>query len=342
LPRTKTFSEKYGKPDEDPRIASLPREVATAVRAMNPEDQISYLDSLTKTEAMIENGETFTPDISPTKRRPGRKPAANPGARTKLHIAGADPSLPLPELRQQEQEIIAQRSREAMEALEAELGDFPEDDDDAAIQFGRLYAAQDAAQQGDDQSAPKALSPAEREAAEQAARDAELAAFAERAGVNVTNVLAGPFPAVQTRTSGDMESPETYTVERVPCELRVLDVGRDYELEVKFGDGSWETVAGPHREPTGASAVMALRRIRPVDFEAFGLALAKLPAPHPARYFRVTYGAGERTPKTQAERDAFNREVRERMIEQRRSIAMRRGNREDDQVEPAIICGGLV
>jgi hypothetical protein len=338
MPRTRLGDKVAAmKADDQARaaqIANLPADVRQALASMTEEDRDNYLRSLDRVDEMAAKGETLPPPApygltkdGTARQKPGRKPDTKPGKRTKIKVEGADPNLPIPELRQQEREIIKQKSKEAMEALEAELGDFPEDAPEAAVQFGRLYLNDPAAE-----PATKAPTIEEREAQERAAREAEFAEAFERAGISMTNVVAGSFQAVQMRPTGDPDELETYTVERVSCELRVLDLGKDYELQVRFGDGAWESVAGPHREPSGASAVMARRRIRPVDSDAFGLALARLPSPHPARQFKVTLGAGEGVPKTPKEREERNKEIREQMAKQRQSNALHRGCYAD--VEP--------
>jgi hypothetical protein len=67
--------------ERDSRISALPRDVREAVLAMAPDEQDQYLASLAEVERKEATGEVFTPNVA--KKKPGRKAAAHPGARTK-------------------------------------------------------------------------------------------------------------------------------------------------------------------------------------------------------------------------------------------------------------------
>jgi hypothetical protein len=293
-------------PDLAARIAQLPRDVRAGLATLSETEQRAYIQSLDKVSEMEARGETFTPGTpapygvtksGKPKAKPGRKPAQAPGARTA--------ERPEPVLREMDLETIAEH---------------PEDHPDVPVQFGRTDAP------AAEQQATKAPSAEERERAERAEQEAQLAATLERSGAIASDVLAGPFDAIQLRPEGDPDDLANYTVEKVPCQLRMTDTGRAYQLEVRFEGQAWEPVGGSHRDPPGSATVMAMKRIRPVDWDQFGLALAALPKPHPyiqAREGKVTYGAGELAPKTDAERQAFNRQVREDMAQQRSSMKAR-------------------
>jgi hypothetical protein len=100
-----------------------------------------------------------------------------------------------------------------------------------------------------------------------------------KAGLSTGN--AGPFPAVQTITEGDVEiDPASFRVERLDCEVRIVDTGKDYSLQVRW-DGEWQLEMNGMRDPTSAGHILARKDIKPVDSDAFGRAVSSLPNPHP-------------------------------------------------------------
>ena len=158
-----------------------------------------------------------------------------------------------------------------------------------------------------------------------------------RQGLNTSNVVAGPFAAVQLVSQGDPEDLANYRVERLECELRLIDTGRGYRLEMRYppppdeagSDGSWEEI-GTTYHPDGSVATMAFRRIKPLDSDAFGLALSRLQSPHPAVAAKLDRGPRGARPMAADERRKHNEEIREAMQAQRRSNALHRRCYEGD------------
>jgi hypothetical protein len=130
MPRTRLGDRVAAdKAARDAQIAALPPEVAAAVRQMSPSEQDQYLASLDKVDAMQAAGETFEPDLSDARwgtkadgtprKKPGRRPATNPGQRSaaKMTRDGIGPTL---------EDYLAQ----------IPLEEHPEDDPEATVQFG--------------------------------------------------------------------------------------------------------------------------------------------------------------------------------------------------------------
>jgi hypothetical protein len=328
LPKIKTFAEKEAgrarKAADKARaeqLKALPPDVRAAVEQMSVEDQISYLQSLDKVADMAAKGETWTPGTpapygvtkdGKVRQKPGPKPQP-PGARTK--------ERPEPFVRDLD--------------LEAIIGNF--DDDEPVVLYG--YRGDD---DGDDDgtSGSPPVTAAELEAAERAEQQAYVDAALARLGINSSNVVVGPVAAVQLKPVGDPTDLVNYRVDRLDCELRLLDTGRGYRLEFRYlpppeagSDGAWETI-GDTYHPDGSAASMARMDIRPVDWDAFGLALAAVPSPHPAvadKLDRGPRGAGEGAPKTDDERRRWNEDIKRQMIEQRQRNALHRGVYEGDR-----------
>jgi hypothetical protein len=341
VPRVKSFAEKEADrartAERKAKIAALPAEVAEAVRAMPPTEADQYLASLDKVADMQASGATFTPDLTKSdqpKKKPGRKPAANPGQRTAAPMT---------------RDGIGESLEEFSARLPDLLEDCPEDDPDVPVQFGYdVYEGQlnehgNPIVRSDDAPKPTA---AEREAAERAAERAEqeeyVAAALARLGLSSSNVVAGPFAAVQLVTVGDPDVDlANYRIDRRDCELRLIDTGRGYRLEMRYlpppeagSDGPFEEI-GTTYHPDGSVASLARVQIKPIDFDAFGLALSRLASPHPAvasMLDRGPRGASEGVPKTDAERRQRNEEIKRQMIEQRQRNALHRGSYEGDVV----------
>jgi hypothetical protein len=334
LPRTK-LTEKYCKPktDEptktapDERLSTLPPEVREALASMSDEDRDNYLQSLDKTDAMIKSGETFTPDVpapygfrkdGQPKDKPGRRPAANAGQRTAAKMArdGIGQSL---------EEFVVQHAEQ--------LEDHPEDDPDVPVKFGYETYAGQIDENGNPIIRPDGAptpTAAERAEAERAAERAEQeAALAEALARHSLSNVTGPFPAVRLISQGDPDDLANYTVDRRDCELRLRDVGKAYRLEMRYlPDGPWETV-GDAYHPDGSVAALARMQVKPLDSDAFGLALNALPKPHPAVTHLYDRGPRELRPMTADEQRKHNEEIKRKMIEQRQANALHRGNYTD-------------
>jgi hypothetical protein len=302
------------------QLEALPPDVRAGVLTLDPDQQDQYLASLAEVERKEAAGEVFTPDMpapygrksdgSP-RAKPGPKPQS-PGARTK---ARPDFSIGCKEM-----------------DLEAILDDF--DDDEPVVLYG--YRGDD-----DEPSGPASLVPtpkltaAEREAQEKAEQQAYVDAALARLGLNSSGVVVGPVAAVQLKPVGDPTDLVNYRVDRLDCELRLLETGRGYRLEFRYlpppeagSHGAWETI-GDTYHPDGSAASMARMNIRPVDWDAFGLAIAAVPSPHPAVADKLDRGPRDARPMTADERRKHNEEIKSAMQAQRQANYLHRGNYAD-------------
>jgi hypothetical protein len=165
----------------------------------------------------------------------------------------------------------------------------------------------------------------DRIAAEKAAQEAALAAELAKRGISTSNVLV-TAAAVRLVSEGDPEDLANYRVDRLECELRLVDTGRADRLEVRYlPDGVFEEI-GTTYHPDGSAASMARMSIRPTDWDAFGRALGSIPTPHPAVAEKLDRGARDARQLTADERREHTQAIKEQMQAKRQTNYLHRDN----------------
>jgi hypothetical protein len=77
-------------------------------------------------------------------------------------------------------------------------------------------------------------------------------------------------------------------------------------------------------DATTAGVVLARKQIKPIDSDAFGVAVSALPKPHPGVAHLYDFRPRDARPLTEQERQEHVRKVKEAMIKQRQSNALHR------------------
>jgi hypothetical protein len=291
-------------------IAKLPREVRAGLATLSREEQAAYLASLDRMADMETKGETFLPQMADPeapygrrrdgtpKARPGRKPAPNPGARTK------------------ERPERTQTSQIDLEALLAELPD-----GDEPIPVPADYPRPGAAPEVTELAPQVPTAADDREAAEREAYELELAEALEKAGRTSTGreIVSREFTGQRRVEPEDPDDPLAIATVETRT-YRVTADDQQYHLEqlmpVPGGIGSsWHTVRSCY-DLTGLAFHFAFYRVV-VDFAA---AIQGVPRYRPDRQ-RYMDGMWKpepapATPEARAQRDS---EIRAEMARQRRA-----------------------
>jgi hypothetical protein len=274
-------------------LAALPPDVRAGLMTLTLDEQRAYLRSLDRIADMEAKGATFVPDMqSPDapyglkkdgtpKRRPGRPPAANPGARTK------------------------ERPERVMREIDLEeiLADLPEVDEEITFTNypDRL-----------NEPAP-AVSAAELEAAEKAAYEAELAQALERAGKTSSGreVVTREFTGQRRVDPEDPDDPlAVATIEEL--RYRVTADDTQWYLEQLVGN-TWSAVSSGY-DLTGLALHWAVNR---VVVSNFGDLIVGLPRLRPARERYVETMWTTERPKSVEEREKVRSDMRSEMRRQR-------------------------